>query len=349
MLGRATLTVVLACVVAPLAGRAQAPGVLLRGTVVDRQTGQPLEHAMVSLSPVGRQSFSSAQGQFGFAALPPGSYRLRVARLGFTPRDLAVTVAIGADPPAVRVELDRATFSLAAVRVLAYPPCARPGAPDPLTNPDFAGIFEQLRQNAEQYRVLSDSFPFGYRFERTRGDRRADSTRLIERVDTQLVRSDHDRWRYRPGNVVARDAGGYVMQLPTLADFASREFIRNHCFYYAGVDTTTDGRQVRVDFRAADRLRTPDVHGSVLLDATSYQIRRAELDLSIVPEALRDVVRAHVTTIFREVSPSIVVFEEVRGATVLRPSRSPGAFAESFEEQRLLEFGWLRADPGRVP
>lgn len=304
---------------------------------------------MVSLSPVGRQTFSSAQGQFGFAALPPGLYRIRVARIGFTPRELSVTVTAGVDPPVVRVELDRASFSLAAVRVLAYPPCKRPGAPDPRASPDFAGIFEQVRQNAEQYRVLSDSFPFGYRFERTRGERRADSTRVIERVDTLLVRSDHDRWRYRPGSVVARDQSGFVMQLPTLADFASREFVRNHCFYYAGVDTTSEGRQVRVDFRAADRLRTPDVHGSVLLDATSFQIRRAELDLSIVPDALRDVVRAHVTTVFREVSPAIVVFGEVRGTTVLRPSRAPGAFTESFEEQRLLEFGWLRADPGRVP
>jgi len=316
---------------------------------VDHATGLPLEHAMVSLLPLGRQTFSSAQGQFGFAAIPPGAYRLRVARIGFTPRDLAVAVTAGADPPIVRVELDRATFSLAAVRVLAYPPCTRPGAPDPRTSADFAGIFEQVRQNAEQYRVLSDSFPFGYRFERTRGEQRADSTRVVERVDTQLVRSDHDRWRYRPGSVVARDASGYVMQLPTLADFASREFLRNHCFYYAGVDTTADGRQVRVDFRAADRLRTPDVHGSVLLDAVSFQIRRAELDLSIVPAPLRDVVRAHVTTVFREVSPSIVVFSEVRGTTVLRPSRAPGAAAESFEEQRLLEFGWLRADPWRVP
>jgi hypothetical protein len=347
MFYRPLLAFFLACLAAPTAARGQNIGTLLRGTVVDRATGQPLEHAMVSLSPLGRQTFSSAQGQFGFAALPPGAYRLRVARLGFTPRDVAVTV--GADPPVIRVELDRATFALAAVRVLAYPPCTRPGAPDPRRNPDFAGIFEQVRQNAEQYRVLSDSFPFGYRFERTRGEQRADSTRLIERVDTLLVRSDHDRWQYRPGSVVARDASGYVMQLPTLADFASREFLRNHCFYYAGVDTTPDGRQVRVDFRAADRLRSPDVHGSVLLDAVSFQIRRAELDLSIVPAPLHDVVRAHVTTIFREVSPAIVVFDQVRGTTVLRPSRAPGAFTESFEEQRLLEFGWLRADPGRVP
>ena len=206
-----------------------------------------------------------------------------------------------------------------------------------------------MRQNAEQYSVLSDSFPFGYRFERTRGERRADSTRRVERVDTELVRSDRGHWRYRPGTVVIRDASGYVMQLPTIADFGSRDFVRNHCFYYAGVDTTAEGRQVRVDFRAADRLRSPDVHGSVLLDAVSYQIRRAELDLSIVPEQLRDVARAHVTTIFREVSPAIVVFAEVRGVTVLRPSRARGAVAETFEEQRLLEFGWLRADPGRAP
>ena len=217
--------------------RAQGAGTLVRGRVIERATGQPLEHAMVSLLPVGRQTFSNAEGQFGFAALPPGASRLRVARRGFTPRELAVLLTAGADPPVVQVELDRASFSLAAVRVLAYPPCKRPGPPDPRTSPDFASIFELVRQNAEQYRLLADSFP----------------------------------------------------------------------------------------------------------------IRRAELDLSIVPEPLRDVVRAHVTTIFRGVSPAIVVFDVVRGTTVLRPSRATGAFAESFEEQRLLEFGWLRAEPGRLP
>ena len=68
-----------------------------------------------------------------------------------------------------------------------------------------------------------------------------------------------------------------------------------------------------------------------------------------MPKELNDVVRAVVTTVFREVSPSIVVFGEVDGATVLRPSLAPQALAETTENQRLLEFGWLRTDPRRGP
>lgn len=331
-----------------LLAQGQPAGVLLRGEVVARETGQPLDHAMLSLQPAGRQTFSSEQGIFGFAAVPPGTYRLRVAHLGYAPREVAVTIVEGT-PARLRVELQRTTFTLGAVRVVAYKACTKPGPPDPRTSPDFAGVFEQLRINAEQYRLLADSFPFGYRFQRTQASRLVDSTHVPGRVDTIFIRSDARRWGYRVGDVVELGPEGYVMQLPSLVDFAGPDFLRSHCFYYAGVDSTSEGRLVRIDFRAADRIRAPDVNGSILLDADSYQIRRSELELSIVPRELTDVVRAAVTTVFREVSPSIVVFGEVDGATVLRPSRAPQALAETTENQHLLEFGWLRADPRRGP
>jgi len=47
------------------------------------------------------------------------------------------------------------------------------------------------------------------------------------------------------------------MHLPTLSDFASEEFVRNHCFRYGGEVRTPDGSAVRIDcgFLRADPRR----------------------------------------------------------------------------------------------
>src|ERR1017187_4835108 len=61
------------------------------------------------------------------------------------------------------------------------------------------------------------------------------------------------------------------------SDFAGYEFLNNHCFRYAGLESTRDGDLIRIDFQADIQIRTPDVDGSVYLDAKTYAIRRAEL------------------------------------------------------------------------
>ena len=62
------------------------------------------------------------------------------------------------------------------------------------------------------------------------------------------------------------------MHLPKLDDLASEEFLRNHCFFYAGREQMEYGGTVRIDFRAAERIRAPDVHGSIWLDSATWNI-----------------------------------------------------------------------------
>lgn len=324
-------------------------GRLLTGVVVDGTHEVPLAHSMVSLQPVGRQTFTDDLGRFAFPGLPPGRYRLRVAHLGFTPTELAVTIPPDTTPTRVRVPLDPVQVRLAAVRVTADAPCVAPGAPDPAIEREFSIIFQQLEQNAQQYRLLADSFPYGYHEERTSFAVRGDSVVESVHTDTVFLRSDKPGWRYRPGRVVSTDfiTRQRSMHLPTLSDFASDDFVRNHCFRFGGTATSEDRDVVRIDFRAADRLASPDVDGSILLDATSYQIRRADLRLSRLPSALTKVADVRVTTLFRELQPSVLVFSEVHGVTAMRPTKDLLDRIESVEDHVLLDFGFLRADPRR--
>jgi len=330
---------------------AQAPAVYLQGVVVEKETGQPLEHAMVTLEPVGRQTFTDDLGRFTLAAVPPGRHRLRAAHLGYAPVDLTITVGADSTRPAIRVELARLSLRRGAVRVTAAAKCLAPGPPDPREQPDFATVFGQLALNAEQSRLVSDSFPYAYRLQRVVRQVRGDSIVDVLSIDTLFVQTDQGRWRYRPGTVVTGSSfsASRAMYLPTLEDFASSEFERNHCFSFGGRDDAGDHALVRIDFRAADRIHAPDVNGSFWLDANSYQIRRAELSLSRMPAGSSKLAEVRVTTVFNEIQPGILAFSDVHAVRMFVPTRSALDPVRAVEDQVLLDFSWIRAVPGTKP
>jgi hypothetical protein len=324
---------------------AQETGALLIGDVVSREAGIPLGHSMITLLNAGRQTFTSEGGVFAFATVGPGTYRIRATHIGYTPVEVSVVVPEGGEPPRVRIELTRISVQLATVRVVAAGICTAPGRPNPDTDPDFAAIVAQLRLNAEQYQVLSDSFPFAYKVEQVFKSVRGDSSEINPRIERVSIRSDGHGWEYRMGDVIERRSDGHtLMHLPTLRDFASYEFLNNHCFRYAGLDSTRDGLVIHIAFQADVQIRNPDVSGSVYLDAHTYQIRRAELQLTKIPPGLPQVTGVHVTTIFGEISPSIVVIRDVHGVTLLRHSGFRAIVATT-EDQHGYAFEWLGDDP----
>jgi hypothetical protein len=249
----------------------------------------------------------------------------------------------------IRIELADVQVTLATVKVMGDAPCLAPGAPNPEKDREFAVIFQQLEQNAQQYRLLADSFPYAYHEEVTNFAVRGDSVIESIHADTGLLRSDKPGWTYRPGRVIVTDfiTRHRSMRLPTLSDFASDNFVKNHCFRYGGLEQTPDGEAVRIEFRPADKLTSPDVNGTILLDAKSYQIRQAQLHLSHVPSALKNVAAVDVTTVFREVEPSVLVFSEVHGVSTMIPSKNLLDYIEAIEDHVLVDFGFLRTDPRR--
>jgi hypothetical protein len=321
---------------------------LVAGIVVSKADRVPLPHAMVSLQPAGQETFTDDRGRFAFRRLSPGKYRIRAIHLGFTPVEVPLIVQGGGDPARVTIELDAVQVRLATIHVTADGPCLAPGAPDPAKEPAFAVIFQQLLQNAQQFRLLADSFPYAYRIQRMQYAMRGDSVIEGRRIDTLLLKSNDRRWKYRPGRVVTSSifTREHAMHLPTLSDFASVDFVSNHCFRFAGEEQSADGLVARIDFRASNRLSSADVNGRIYLDAQSYQIRSAELRLSKIPDDLsRDFAAVSVTTQFREVEPSVLVFSRVHGVSSMAPTPNRTDYLDTLEDQTLIDFGFLQANP----
>ena len=111
------------------------------------------------------------------------------------------------------------------------------------------------------------------------------------------------------------------------------------------MDSTRDGAAIRIECRADIQIRTPDVNGSILLDAKTYQIRSAELQSTKMLKELPQVTAVRVTTLFSEVSPSIVIIHDVNGITSLRHSRFRWSTIAETADQRLDQFEWPRRNP----
>ena len=331
------------------AGRVRAQDVrtTLRGVVVAADAGERVPYAVVVLDPGFSQRFADETGAFAFVGVAPGTYRLLVRQVGFTPFDTTLTVSV-ATPP-FRVELRRVAVELAGLTVRAIEECTTPGPPDPAADPQLAAVFDQLRQNAERYRLLSEEYPFRYRLVRRLGDELRDGGERVT-IDTMELRSNA-HWPYRPGYVVTPDPDRYrfdrsqLVHLPTLADFADVAFQRTHCFRLAGLDSSEGRPYVRLDFRAAKNLRSPDIDGAVLLDPASYQVRHTTVLLTRAAQAAPRVTAVRATAAFREIVPNLIVIERMNGFTALDPAPGSRAVLVRLEEQKLINVQFLRPLP----
>jgi hypothetical protein len=323
------------------------------GFVTSREAELPLPYSVVSITVLGREQFTNDRGVFTLAGLPAGTHKLRVRHLGYTPANMDITVRAGfADT--VRVSLAHIVVQLTPVRVRAYAACTNPGAPRAADDSAFATVFDQLRQNAEQYRLLTRAYPFVYGVERTTGVAYARNIVRRERVDTIALRGS-DEWRYAPGRVVSQSRflfvrGAVTMHIPTLEHFADSVFIANHCFHNGGLETV-DGRDLlRVDFVAADRIRDPDVDGSMYLDPATFQIRRTFLRLTRAPRAIPDLEETEATTLFAELLPSVPIVAAISSVNRLKPVRNRiNPPTGTTEDQRLIAVEFIAGRPGDVP
>jgi TonB-linked SusC/RagA family outer membrane protein len=74
---------------------AQAQQGSITGTVTDQATGDPLEAARVILTGANRVETTGQDGQFTFRGVAPGTYLVRVVRLGYQPASDSVAVPAG--------------------------------------------------------------------------------------------------------------------------------------------------------------------------------------------------------------------------------------------------------------
>jgi hypothetical protein len=276
-----------------------------------------------------------------------------VRQVGYRPFDSTV-VKIEGTPLVVPVNLEPLVIELTAITVAVPRSCAAPGPPDSALAPELSAVFDQLRQNAERYAFLSDSYPFHYRMARAFADH-DESGRIVWSASDTVRYLSSGRVRYRPGQVLALGPGperslAKVIRLPTLSDFADSAFQANHCFYFAGTVERDSARLVRFDFVPVDSLRTPDIEGEVDLDARSFQIRSATIRLTRVGRAMPGLVSTSSTIVFAELYPNIVLPSRMEGQLVPTPRfdvRTP--VARSTETQQLLDVRFVRALPTAAP
>jgi len=338
-------------VVAVAPARAQS-GVDIAGTVIGvvttKEGGVPLAYSVVSATSAGLERFSNAQGIFALTPLHPGNVRLRIRHLGYSPVELDVTVRPG-QTDTIQIALAHIAVRLTAVDVRAYPECKDPGPPNAAADSAFATVFDQLKQNAEQYRLLTDTYPFIYATERTLSNTLVNGEERTERIDTMIVTSN--RWEYKPGAIVARPARGRIgpttMNIPTLVNFAEKSFLENHCFYNGGLETVDGTEMLRVDFNPASKIKDPDVDGSMYLDPVSFQIRRSVLHLSKIPPGLRGLTETEALTLFGELFPSVPVIAEIKSVNRFQANTSkPTSEATANERQRLISVQFTKGKPG---
>jgi hypothetical protein len=344
----AALTGVLCAAFVSPAGGQTAPdstGTIV-GLVTTKEGGVPLAYSVVSAASLGRERFSNGEGVFALSGLPAGALQLRVRHLGYSPVDLNVTIRSG-QTDTVRVSLAHIAVRLTAVDVRAYPECKNPGPPKASADPAFATVFDQLKQNAEQYRLLTDTYPFVYAAERTLWNTLVNGEAHTERVDTIVGNSI--RWEYKPGTIVKRNQpfAPLSMNIPTLVNFAEKSFLENHCFYNGGLETVDGVELLRVDFNPAAKIKEPDVDGSMYLDPTTFQIRRSVLHLSKIPPGVRGLTETEAVTRFGELFPSIPVIADIESVNRLQANTTkPTSEASANERQRLISVHFTKGLPG---
>jgi hypothetical protein len=350
----AALAALVAAPAGALAQRPQArsgPGIV-RG-IVQGEDGQPIPYAVVALLPGLGQRFTDDAGAFGFTLVAPGTYRVLARQVGFRPKDTTVVVAPNATT-VVRLSLEHLTVQLAEIKVVASRGCTAPGPPDSLVSPDLAAIFDQLKLNAERYRLLVSSYPFRFRMERVFVNYAENGEVVDSLTDTVSYRSNAGPG-YRPGQVVGFGRGrgnevGLVLNLPTLADFADSSFQANHCFAYAGMVEDEDTSAVRFQYEPTVLLRTPDIEGYVDLDPVTFQVRRALVRLTHPVRALQGLSEASSTIYFAEIYPNVVVQRRIVSVSlpVLRLDVK-NRIARYTQTQRMLEVRFLTPLPGNPP
>jgi len=258
--------------------------------------------------------------------LPAGTYDIAVRRIGFAPYRGRVAIEAGLTTSAP-ITLAQIPVQLTGMLVRPREACTKPGMPDRTIDPAVYDVVELLRENADQFRLLTSQYPFRYATQRVLATF-ADSAIFVQSVDT-LVAESKTLGGYRPGRVVReqRAPGGrteVTMAIPGLSDIAAPSFIANHCFHFGGVVTEGSETWVRLEVRAADKLRVPDVHGTFFLDSATAQLRKMELEMSRpdrLPRRLQGIRTVAVATTFREITPGLSLVDRVCAINWQKPLR----------------------------
>ena len=146
---RTPFLVVVGAVASLSAARAQSAAIA--GQVLARDGGEPLVSTTVSVMSQGTPTLANESGQFMLRNLAAGEIRLRLKRIGYAPKDTALTIG-ASDTVRLRIEMTRLAIQLPAMVVRGNCTDGEPLEERPAV---LAELFDQVRQNAVQLQLLT--------------------------------------------------------------------------------------------------------------------------------------------------------------------------------------------------
>lgn len=324
------------------AGSLTAQEATVYGTVRTSEAALALSYAVVMIPALRREQFTNDRGAYTLREMPVGPVTLRFRHVGFAPRDTQIVVRAG-DTLRVDMTLTRLVIKLDAMRITAGCGAAEDSA---MAGP-LAELFEQIRENALQYRLLVESHPFVKRMRVRTVSRRTDGTETLGAPRMQEFEATAEAF-YRPGKLFRSQRGTQRLFLPELPEFADPVFIANHCFAFAGEVVADSVRYINIRVGAISRLKDPDIEGTITLRADGYGLAAMDLQTTGVPKSLANDSRSfRVVTRFSDIVPGVAVVSFVESFIEPGPAmakESPN-LASRGEIQMLEGVRWKKGPP----
>ena len=250
----------------------------VHGELVGAATAQPIAYALVLLVDSSgherARTLSDPAGQFVLLAPSPGTYRIRILRIGFKSFESPAMLLEGSERR-YRAALPDVVMELPAVTVEAEKRCrTRPGEGEPV-----AQLLEQAQTVLRVTEMAVERRLFRFRSALLDRSLDADLRQTAEHGDTS---NGFSAWPFSSLSPDTLVQNGFVQEGPTgptyyspdAAVFFSDAFLDTHCFSVEG--HRSDSTLVGLRFEPVRKRKLPDIHGVLWLDRASSELRRLE-------------------------------------------------------------------------
>jgi hypothetical protein len=248
----------------------------VRGRVVAAADGAPVSYALVRLVPAAagmpvRSALTDASGAFGFIAVVPGTYRLRLERIGVEAEETeAFGVAAGGTVERVIRSAPRA---VSIPGIVASAECR--SADNLAGDAALSALWNEAVKGMELRRAFDDAYHYEFDLAQyTTATLRNNGA--LDSMKRHVVMDPHSRPdRNRSGwGQVSRMR--MTLELPDGREILDPAFLRLHCVD-GGVDEAAGVYTLGFRPRTARRGRV-DIRGEVRLDRTTLQVVSVEVE-----------------------------------------------------------------------
>ncbi len=272
----ASLIVALASVPSVAGSAQERPSAAVLGRVIAADDRQPIRFSLVYLVRVdsagarARVTLTDSAGAFAFRVIPPGTYRVRIERIGYEPDPGAafrlpagqqLTILLRSAPRPVRI-----------APILVGSACF--GAGELEAAPELAALWRQAVRAAEARRLFDRTYRYTVRVHeallRAPGRLWRDSTWIFASDPTTAVALEEHGADLGYGADVP---GGLRMTAPELPELFGASFLRTHCLTLE----KGNSRERRIGFRPTTGGQDVELRGTIVLDS-AFAVDRLEFD-----------------------------------------------------------------------